>query len=313
MAIFFDTNTLPAFNNAVVTIGTFDGVHLGHRSILQEVVRHAHQINGESVLITFDPHPRQVLSPGQEIKLLTPLHRKLELITEAGIDHVVVVPFTKEFSNLSAADYISDFLVALFHPHTIIIGYDHQFGHDRQGNIHLLKQYESGYQYNVVEIPAQLIDEAAVSSTKIRKAITAGHMEDATHMLGRYYTLGGKVIRGRQLGRTIGYPTANIQPHDASQIVPGIGIYAVTVKVQGQKLNGMLSIGHNPTVTDEKKINIEVNLFDFDEDIYDAGLELSFITYLRNEEKFASLDALKEQLAKDKEHTLSALAQIGVL
>ncbi|MDR3679673.1 MAG: bifunctional riboflavin kinase/FAD synthetase [Flavipsychrobacter sp.] len=313
MAIFFNITTLPAFKNAVVTIGTFDGVHLGHRCILQEVVSQAKTINGESVLITFDPHPRKLIFPDQELKLLTPLPTKLELVTDAGIDHVVVVPFTRDFANLSAEDYISQFLVQYFKPHTIIIGHDHQFGHDRKGGIDLLQQLSKQYDYQVVEIPAQLIDEAAVSSTKIRKAITAGHVQDAAHMLGRYYTLTGKVIKGRQLGRTIGYPTANITPNDPAQVVPAIGIYAVTVQVASGTFNGMLSIGYNPTVTDEQKINIEVNIFDFDQDIYGQELELSFVTYLRNEEKFASLEALKEQLAKDKENTLAILKIAQVL
>ncbi len=307
MAIFFDTAALPSFQNAVVTIGTFDGVHLGHKAILQEVVKQARKMNGESVLITFDPHPRKLLFPSQELKLLTPLYRKLQLVTDAGIDHVVVVPFTHEFAGLSATEYITHFLVQHFQPHTIIIGYDHQFGHDRQGNIALLQQYCEPHNYYVVEIPAQLIAEAAVSSTKIRKAITAGHVQDAAHMLGRYYTLGGKVIRGKQLGRTIGYPTANIEPHDAAQVVPAIGIYAVTVQWQNKQLRGMLSIGHNPTVTDEKKIHIEVNIFDFDEDIYGEDLEIAFVAYLRNEEKFDSLAALQDQLGNDKMNSMRAL------
>jgi len=313
MAIFFDTAELPSFQNAVVTIGTFDGVHLGHKAILQEVVKQAQKINGESVLITFDPHPRKLLFPNQELKLLTPLYRKLQLITDAGIDHVVVVPFTHEFANLSATEYVTHFLVQRFQPHTIIIGYDHQFGHDRQGNIQLLKKFCKQHQYHVVEIHAQLIEDAAVSSTKIRKAITAGHVQDAAHMLGRYYTLGGKVIQGKQLGRTIGYPTANIQPHDPAQVVPAIGIYAVTVQWKKKKLRGMLSIGHNPTVTDEKKIHIEVNIFDFDEDIYGQDLEIAFVTYLRDEEKFDSLTALQEQLGNDKMNSKKALLQLTSL
>jgi riboflavin kinase/FMN adenylyltransferase len=307
MAIFYNTTTLPSFKNAVVTIGTFDGVHLGHHTILQEVVSHAKEIGGESVLITFDPHPRKLLFPNQALRLLTSLQTKLDLVNKVGIDHIVVVPFTHEFANFSAENYITQFLVQYFHPNSIIIGYDHQFGHDRKGSIDLLKKYSAANDYKVVEIPAQLIEEAAVSSTKVRKAVTEGHVQEAAHMLGRNYALSGTVIKGKQLGRTIGYPTANIEPHDAAQVVPAIGIYAVTVNMEGQQLKGMLSIGHNPTVSDDQQIHIEVHIFDFAEDIYGKDIEVAFVAYLRNEEKFASLEALKEQLQRDKERALLAL------
>ncbi len=310
MAVFFDIEHLLRFHNAVVTIGTFDGVHLGHEAILHEVVAHAKQVGGESVLITFEPHPRKLLFPDQPLAIITPLDKKIELITEAGIQHVVVVPFTKEFSNLSAQDYIENFLVKLFHPHTIIIGYDHHFGHDRKGNIDLLKEYASRYQYEVLEISAQLIDEATVSSTKIRRSLTEGHVTEASHMLGRFYSLAGTVIHGNKLGRTIGYPTANIHPDNSEQLIPGRGIYAVRVNWNGERYKGMLSIGYNPTVTDKKVLRIEVNIFDFDEDIYEQQLEIEFVSYLRAEEKFESIDVLKQYLHKDKKMALKALEAI---
>ena len=309
MAVFYNTDNLPAFKNPVLTIGTFDGVHLGHKTILNEVVKHTAQVQGESIVITFEPHPRKLLFPHQPLKLITPLEKKLKLITETGIEHIVVVSFTKAFSDLSARDYVENFLVKKFKPESIIIGYDHHFGHDRTGNIHLLKQLEKEFRYKVFEIPAQLIDEAAVSSTKIRNALLGGQMEEARHMLGRAYSVKGKVIEGKKLGRKIGYPTANIQPLDADQLIPANGIYAVCVKWKDQMFRGMLSIGYNPTVTEEKKIHIEVNIFDFDEAIYDETLEVFFIKWLRQEEKFDSLDELIIQLGRDKQASLKVLGK----
>lgn len=303
MAIFTDIKHLPEFKNAVITIGTFDGVHKGHRAILKKVVDHAAKVNGESVLLTFEPHPRKLLFPDQPLGIITPLLQKLQLITDAGIQHVVVVPFTKEFSSLTADQYVRNFLVSVFNPHSIVIGYDHRFGHDRKGDINLLKHYAADYHYELMEIPAQLIDEAAVSSTKIRKAIMEGRMEEATQMLGRHYSLKGNVMHGNKLGRTLGYPTANIHPHDAEQIIPANGIYAIQAAYDGTRYNGMLSIGFNPTVTDKKELRIEANLFDFNKEIYGDTLEIFFVKKLRDEQKFESLDALKEQLHRDKEET----------
>lgn len=300
MAIFYDTIGLPKFKHAVLTVGTFDGVHKGHRAILQEVVTHAANVNGESVLLTFEPHPRKLLFPDQPLGIITPLQQKLELITEAGIQHIVVVPFTMAFAGLSAKEYIENFLVNIFHPHSIVIGYDHRFGNDRKGDIRLLEEFSTEYQYELIEIPAQLIDEAAVSSTKIRNAITGGRMDDARHMLGRDYSLRGTVVHGNKLGRTLGYPTANIHPLEKDQIVPALGIYAIRAIHNWQRYNGMLSIGYNPTVTDKKELRIEANLFDFDQDIYGNTLEIFFIKKLRDEQKFESLEALKAQLHKDK-------------
>jgi riboflavin kinase/FMN adenylyltransferase len=307
MAVFFNIDQLPELHRPVITIGTFDGVHKGHRTILNEVVEHARAVNGESVLITFEPHPRKLLFPTQPLWFITPLEQKLKLVSDAGIQHIVVVPFNKAFSELSAEEYIKDFLVKTFHPHTIIIGYDHRFGHDRTGGIDLLKKIQPEHGYQLVEIQAQLIDEAAVSSTKIRKAIKEGQVREAAQMLGREYNMRGTVVRGAQLGRTIGYPTANIRLSEAEQIVPGIGIYAVHIIHDGTRYKGMLSIGYNPTVTSDRSIKIEVNIFDFNKDIYDDMIEISFVARLRDEVKFDSLDTLKQQLHKDKQDTLNIL------
>jgi riboflavin kinase/FMN adenylyltransferase len=310
MAIFTDTNDLPAFNNAVITIGTFDGVHKGHKAILNEVVAHARNTGGESILLTFEPHPRKLLFPDQPLGIITPLKEKLQLITDSGIKHVVIIPFTKDFAGISAHDYIEKFLVGKFHPHSIIIGYDHRFGHDRKGDLKLLEDYSSEFNYELLEIPAQLIDDAAVSSTKIRKAILAGHIDDANQMLGRPYELTGTVVHGNKLGRTMGYPTTNLQPLHPDQIVPALGIYAIQAIHDGKKYNAMLSIGFNPTVTDKKELRIEANIFDFDKDIYGQPLSIIFIKKLRDEQKFASLEALIAQLHKDKEETLKTLQSL---
>ncbi|MBL7717550.1 MAG: bifunctional riboflavin kinase/FAD synthetase [Flavipsychrobacter sp.] len=307
MAVFFNIDALPAFRNAVITIGTFDGVHLGHRTILQKVVDRAQEVGGESVLITFEPHPRKLLFPNQPLWFITPLEQKLTLITEAGIQNIVVVPFTREFSELSADDYVEDFLVKTFRPHTIIIGYDHRFGHDRTGSIELLRTFRQKYNYELTEIQAQLIDEAAVSSTKVRKALKEGQVEEATVMLGREHSLRGIVVRGAQLGRTIGYPTANIRLNEPEHIIPGIGVYAVRILHNDTLYGGMLSIGYNPTVTTDRSIKIEVNIFEFHEEIYDDIIEVFFVRRLRDEVKFHSLEALKEQLHHDKEASLAAL------
>ncbi len=309
MAIFHHIDNLPAFKNAVLTVGTFDGVHLGHRVILNEVVNHAQKVDGDSVLLTFEPHPRKLLFPGQPLGIITTLHEKLQLITAAGITHVVVVPFTKEFSQLSAQEYIERFMVGVFCPHSIVIGYDHRFGHDRKGDMKLLEQYAPIYKYELTEIPPQLIDEAAVSSTKIRHALTDGRVHDAAHMLGRPYALKGTVMHGNKLGRTLGYPTANLQPLEGEQIVPANGIYAIQAGHNGVLYDGMMSIGFNPTVTDKKELRIEANLFDFNQDIYGDVLEVLFVKRLRDEQKFDSLDALVAQLHKDKEETRQALRQ----
>lgn len=300
MSVFYSTDNLPEFHHAVVTIGTFDGVHLGHQKILKTVIDQARALQGESIVITFHPHPRKLLLPQQDIKILTPLEDKIAKLTELGIDHVIVIPFTKAFASLSAEEYIQDFLVAKCHPQTIVIGYDHHFGSDRKGNIHLLKAVQDKYHFNLIEIPEQLIDEAGISSTKIRKALLAGDVAEARNMMGRYYSLKGRVIKGRQLGRTIGYPTANIHVADSEQLMPGVGIYSVWVKYGSDTYGGMLSIGYNPTVTEDTSMKMEVHIFDFNKEIYDEPLEVQWVQYLRPEYKFDSLEALKKQLQADE-------------
>lgn len=306
--VFHHLDNLPEFRRPVLTIGSFDGVHHGHKVILSEVVKAAKAVEGESILITFEPHPRKIIHPEQPLGLLTAPEQKIELISAEGIDHIVVVPFNRDFSMLSAREYVEDFLLKNFRPHTIIIGYDHRFGHSREGNIDLLKELVQP-EVEVIEISAQLIEDAAVSSTKIRNALLKGSVHEAAEMLERSYSFKAMVIHGNKLGRTLGYPTANLQPVYPDILIPGIGIYAVMVDWKGTLYQGMMSIGVRPTVTDEKVITCEVNILDFAEDIYGQYLTVYFVQYLRGEEKFSSLEALKEQIALDEVNARLTLTQ----
>ncbi len=284
----------------VLTIGTFDGVHLGHRVILDEVKRHAAAIGGKSTVITFEPHPRQVLQPDAHIQILTPLTEKLRLLHNAGMEDVSVTPFTREFARLSAEEYVEEFLVKRFQPAAIVVGYDHHFGHDRRGGMQLLETYGQRFGFAVHEIPAHMIDNAAISSTKIRKALLDGDMDGAAHMLGRPYTLTGTVVHGQKLGRTLGYPTANIQPLSAEQLIPKGGIYAVRVMADGRSYGAMLSIGTRPTVASDGAVSIEAYLFRFSGDLYGAEVAVQFIRRTRDELKFDGLEALKDALRRDE-------------
>ena len=299
MAVFHHLNNLPSFRNPVVTIGSFDGVHHGHKVILSEVVKAAKAVNGESILITFEPHPRKIIHPEQPLGLLTSPEQKIALMEAEGIDHIVVAPFTRDFSMLSATEYVADFLLKNFNPHTIIIGYDHHFGHSREGNIELLRKLAPP-SVEIREIPAQLIEDAAVSSTKIRNALLKGNVEEAAEMLERPYSFKAMVVHGNKIGRTIGFPTANLQPVYSDILMPGIGIYAVSVLWQEKRYAGMMSIGYRPTVTEERTITCEVNILDFNEDLYGQALTVYFEQYIRGEEKFDSLDSLKAQIARDE-------------
>ena len=320
MKVYNSIDKLSAFSKAVVTIGTFDGVHLGHQQIIAQLKKEAARINGETVLVTFDPHPRKIVST-KPLQLINTLAEKIGLLEQQGIDNLVIVPFTTGFSNQPASAYIEDFLVSRFHPHTVIIGYDHRFGKDRSGDFHLLEKYAQQHAFELIEIPVHVIDEASISSTKIREALLNGQLEEACRFLGYDYFFEGLVVKGNQLGRTIGYPTANLQPQTEDKLIPGNGVYAVTIEIikkteanahlppatSHSLLKGMMNIGVRPTVDGTKRV-IEVNIFDFDEDVYGATLRVYVKKYLRGEQKFNGLDALKEQLAKDRENALEVLS-----
>lgn len=307
MAIFYDLNHLPQFRKPVLTIGSFDGVHHGHKAILNKVSSLANAIGGESILITFDPHPRKIIQPGQHLGLLNAPSQKLELISRQGIDHIVVVPFSRAFSMMSAETYIDDFLWKNFHPHTIVLGYDHRFGHSREGDIQLLKE-KLGTRVQIAEIPPQLVDDAAVSSSKIRRALLEGNVELATEMLEQPFSVSGTVIHGEKLGRKLGFPTANLQLDFPDILIPKNGIYAVRVDCPGQRYNGMMSIGVRPTINDDQKRSIEVNILDFDQDIYGQTLQVHFIKYLREERKCPSLEALQLLMKQDEAETRQVLS-----
>lgn len=302
MAIFYlGQDALNQIKKPVITIGTFDGVHLGHRSILKEVINKAKEIGGESMVLTFDPHPRSIIQPNAATKIITPLEQKLELLLNAGIDHIVVAPFSRAFSQLNAEEYVTQFLVKEFHPAAVVIGYDHRFGHDRKGDIELLKTLGKAFNFVVDEIPAHMISDAAISSTKIREALTHGDIAAANQMLDRPYSLSGIVVKGEQLGRKLGFPTANLHPHSSLQLIPAIGIYAAQVRVGSRLYNAAMSIGVRPTVAEHGTLSIEAHLFDFSDDLYGMDIELLFHTYIRAEKKFDSLDALKAAIAADEQ------------
>jgi riboflavin kinase/FMN adenylyltransferase len=301
VSVFYHISELSSLTNSIVTIGTFDGVHLGHQKIIKRLVELKQKQGGEIVLFTFDPHPRKVLFPEQkDLKLITTTQEKCEILKLFGVDFVLVYPFTKEFSKMQAQDYISDIIVKGLKTKTLVIGYDHRFGSNREGTIDTLKELSNIYNFEVEEIPAQEINQLNVSSTRIRKAIEEGDVQTANDFLGYSFFITGTVVKGKQLGRTIGYPTANIFIENADKLIPKIGVYAVNVIYKGVTYQGMLNIGTNPTTDLDNKIKIEVNIFDFSQDIYGETLKIEFVKWIRNEEKFANLDELKQALANDK-------------
>ena len=307
MQVHYDVNSLPVFQHAVVTIGTFDGVHLGHRQIIHQLKEEALQIKGETIIITFHPHPRKIVREGQSpVPILSTLIEKIALLEAEGVDHLVIVPFDEPFAAQSADDYVQHFLVEKFHPHTVIIGYDHRFGKGRSGDYHLLEEYGKQFGFVVKEIPEHILDEVTISSTRIREALLQNDVATANHFLGYPYFFEGFVVKGNQLGRTIGFATANLQIPDAEKLIPGNGVYVVTISIQHETFSGMMNIGVRPTVDGTQRV-IEVNLFDFDRDIYGQIIKITVRQYLRGEVKFNGLDALKEQLTKDKQAAIKLL------
>jgi len=302
MKVHYNLNELPPFNKGIITTGAFDGVHKGHQQIIGRMREIANDTGGETIIITFHPHPRKVTSsvPG-EIKQLTSLQERIQLLEKVGIDHLVVIPFDYQFSNLTASAYVKSFLVANFHPHTIIVGYDHRFGKGRLGDFEMLKQLGLEYKFEVEQVNEQVINNEIISSTQIRNYLADNNIVKANSLLGYPYFFEGFIVRGNQIGRTIGFPTANLHINDEEKIIPANGVYAVRVKGEyfGDKvLDGMMNIGVRPTVHGNSKV-IEVNIFDFDEDIYERNITVMVYDYIRGEIKFNGLEALKGQLNKD--------------
>lgn len=299
MKVFNSIQSFKCDKKTIATIGTFDGVHIGHRKILDKLIASAKDSNYESLLLTFFPHPRMIVQPEADIKLLNTIDEKKELLEEIGLDNLIIHPFDLEFSNLEAEEFVKSVLVDRFNIHKIIIGYDHRFGKNRSADINDLIQFGEKYNFEVEQIQVKELNDVSISSTKIRNALGEGNIKLANSYLGYNYTLGGKVVLGKQLGRTIGYPTANIQIEESYKLIPKIGVYAVYALINGQRISGMMNIGFNPTV-EGTKLTVEINLFDFNEDIYDQFLKIEIVQRLRDEKKFDSLQDLKNQLAQDE-------------
>jgi riboflavin kinase / FMN adenylyltransferase len=310
MKIYHGIDDFTPLQYAVVTSGTFDGVHVGHQKIFSRLREIASRNFGETVVITFWPHPRLVLHPEDEdLKLLNTFEEKADLLKDQGIQHLIRIPFTKEFSQLSSEQFIQEILVRTIGTRKLVIGYDHHFGKNREGSFEQLKINGPRYGFDVEEIPRQEVDHVAVSSTKIRRALDAGDIETANHFLGQPYRITGRVVKGDRIGHTLGYPTANLEIDSKYKLIPADGIYAVTVTLEHRTFGGMLYIGYRPTIHGTKR-NIEVNIFDFDRDIYGETLTVHFHKMLRGDQTFNGLEPMKAQLSKDKEDAREALKQI---
>lgn len=300
MKIYHDFSEIQHINNPILTIGTFDGVHIGHQKIISKLNEEASTCGGESVLFTFYPHPRMVLNPDVNLQLIQTQEEKLAKLERMGLKHLIVFPFTKDFANTKAEDFIVEYLINQLHIKKVVIGYDHQFGKNREGSIEHFRILAEKHHFEVIEIPAQEINEINISSTKIRKAILQGDLETATKFLNEPFELTGKVIHGKKLGKQIGFPTANIQVADTHKIIPKTGVYAVEVIMEDMIQHGMMNIGFRPTVSEEKTLSIEVHLFDFKQDLYEKQLIVRLIHRIRDEQKFDGIESLIQQLKQDE-------------
>jgi len=302
-----DITTFTTQQPTVLTIGTFDGVHLGHQKIVERVVTTARQEGLLATVFTFFPHPRMVVQHDKGLKLIHTLEEKKQLLQQLGVDLLVVQPFNEAFAQLTAEEFVSTILVQRLNVKKVIIGYDHRFGRNRTANIDDMRLFGKKYGFAVEEISVQEVDEVSVSSTKIREALNKGDVTTAEHYLGTPYSLTGRVVHGLKLGRTLGYPTANIQVTEDYKLIPKDGVYAVYSYIGSRKVYGMMSIGKNPTI-EGKGASIEVYFFDFNGDLYDQKLTIEFVQYLREEQKFATIDLLKKQLQDDETAARKAIA-----
>lgn len=311
MKIYTDFKKFKPVSFPVVTIGTFDGVHIGHQKIFKRLKEVAQKNEGETIVITFNPHPRLVLEPNNtELKFINTQKKKFELLEKAGVDHLIVLPFTKEFATISSKDFIKNILVDKLKAKIIIVGYDHHFGRERRGSFKVLRGLAKSYDFEVEEIPSQDIKNIAVSSTKIRKALFTGDIKKANILLGYEYSITGIVVRGKQIGRKIGFPTANIDLDDHYKLIAANGVYACKVEWNNKIFIGMGNIGIRPTIN-ENGLTIEVNIFDFNEDIYDEIITIYFIDRFRDEKKFKNLDFLRRRLIIDRHRTLQIFEEYG--
>jgi len=304
-------NSIEAFSkvkNAVITTGTFDGVHKGHRVIINQLKAIADKIDGETVLLTFFPHPRMVLYPDDnDLRLIDTIEERKELLAEAGVDHLIIHPFSKEFSRITSLDFVRNILVNQLGVHTLVIGYDHHFGRNREGSFEHLKEFAPLYGFEVEEISAQEVQQVNVSSTKVRTSLALGEINAANQFLGHPYAMSGVVVHGDKLGREIGFPTANIDIKEWYKLIPVNGVYAVKIVVDEVSFIGMLNIGNRPTIKGKDK-TIEVNIFNFNTDIYNKTIKIEFYDRIRDEQKFENLNALKQQLQFDKERAIQVFS-----
>lgn len=304
MKIFNHISDCKNLKNPVLTLGMYDGVHLGHQKIIRKLNEIASEVDGESVLLTFEPHPRITLNKGADsLQLITTLDEKIELLRDYGLKNLILHPFTKEFSELSATDFVKNLLVDQIQIHTIVIGYDHHFGKGRQGNFKLLDELSTQFNYNCVQIEEVKSDKLHISSTKIRNALLKGEIDLANQGLNRFFSLKGKVVHGDKLGRTLGFPTANLST-EKYKLIPADGVYVVRVFLKKEIFKGLLSIGNRPTVTDSNEKRVEVFLLDFDREIYSEELKIEFHHKIRDDLKFESIEALVEQMNKDKDFAI---------
>ena len=310
MKVHYGIETYTNINNPVITVGTFDGVHVGHQTIIKRINAIANQCNGESVLLTFEPHPRKIiLNDNTSLKLINTIDEKIKLLEKYGLDHLVIHPFTKEFSRISPTEYVRDLLVNQLKAHHLVIGYDHQFGRNREGNLELLNELSSLYGFKIDEISAQEINEIKISSTKIRNAIYSGDIKKTNNYLGHPFSIAGIVKEGKKLGRTIGFPTANIEITDSDKIKPGNGVYAVKIYISNKPYHGMMNIGTRPTINKKSEsTTYEVHIFNFNQNIYKQQICVEFIARIREEKKFNDINTLKQQLIDDQKKSIELLS-----
>lgn len=294
---------IKAIKNPVLTLGMYDGVHIGHQAIINQLNKIAKDVDGESVLLTFDPHPRMVLQPNFDFKFIYTLDEKEKALERLKLDHFIIHPFTKEFSQLTSLEFVRDLLVNQIKIHTLVIGYDHHFGKNREGNFEQLEILSKEYGFNLVQIEAVDCNDIAVSSTKVRNALVEGNIDYVNKALGYPYPISGEVVHGDKIGRTLGFPTANLKVDDL-KIIPSHGVYSVNVFIKENKYLGLLSIGIRETVTNSKELRVEVNILDFEQDIYGQTIRIELLDKIRDEKKFNSLDELIEAMNQDKIHAI---------
>lgn len=307
MKIYHNIDLFQPVSNAVVSVGTFDGVHLGHRQIFSVMNEEARKMDGKTVVVTFFPHPRLVIHPdSKSLKFINNQERKYEIISQCGIDHLIIIPFTREFSHLSSSEFVKRYLMDKIHMKKMVVGYDHHFGKDRLGGFNELRGLGTIHGFEVAEVPAMVINGTPISSTKIRNALVEGNVKLANSLLGYDYSISGKVVFGNRIGRTIGFPTANIEIEDEYKLISAIGVYACKVDYHGRIFKGMGNIGYRPTI-EKGALTIEVNIFDFDQDIYGERITIYFLERIRDEVKFENISALRDQLTRDKARVLEIL------